>query len=99
MESKEEEKKEGPIAEVLKEEEETSDLAKTLRLQSEQLDARILALDKRELAFNAREREAKISGKTFAVEKIPEKKDTPEEYADKVMRGEANPLKDDKIIP
>ena len=42
--------------------------------------------------------EAAISGKSLAGQKPLEKEDTPQEYADKVMKGDANPLKDDGII-
>lgn len=45
------------------------------------------------------EQQLRASGVTEAGTQKPEAKpETPEEYADKVRRGEANPLRDDGII-
>jgi len=61
---KEEEKpKEGAKVEDL------TEMVKTLKSQEERIDAKAIALDKRELAFNAKQREAKLSGKSTVDEK------------------------------
>lgn len=88
-ETKTEEKKEDEPKEDAPKEE---GLVKTLQEQEERIDAKALALQKKELAFNARVREAKMSGKTLATPPGTEPKDPESEARIKAI-GDATGAK------
>ncbi len=77
-------------------EEPKSTLVDDTNLAAKRLEDATKAAQEERLAREASYAKMKLGGITEAgMQPIPEKKETDDEYAERLQRGEANPLKDD----